>query len=134
MCQGEPGTGHRARGTVTRGSMMKRLVGAVLLLAIVTAGHCAATTAEVIPYPNPFSYEKSVQGGIRFLGLPENSVVKIYNLQGKLVRELGPIARGSALWDGRNRKGEQVAPGIYYYVVYGNREDAIAAGKLSVIK
>ncbi len=115
---------------------MNRTVRTALLLAfiIVISAASFGNESEVIAYPNPFSFEKSVQGGIRFLNLSGSNIVKIYSLQGKLIRELGPVARGSALWDGRNRKGEKVAPGVYYYIVYGGRDDVEVVGKLSVIK
>ena len=51
-------------------------------------------------------------------------VIKIYDMAGRLVRtlDLGPKAPGAymsrekaAYWDGRNKAGEQVSSGIYFY-------------------
>gem|GEM_PF-3997509 len=67
-------------------------------------------------YPNPFNPSTT----IRF-ALPEAGDVslKIYNLQGQLVREVvnGHLESGrhNAVWDGRNAAGQQVASGLYWY-------------------
>ncbi|MCD6505600.1 Ig-like domain-containing protein [Candidatus Poribacteria bacterium] len=76
-------------------------------------------TALFPNYPNPFNPETWIP-----FALAENSevIVRIYNLQGKLVREmnLGELSAGYYLsknkairWDGRNKVGERAASGIY---------------------
>jgi len=71
-------------------------------------------------YPNPFNPETWIP-----FRLAENLDVKIriYDLKGRLVRELalGRLEAGSYVskgksgyWDGRNEQGEQVASGVYF--------------------
>jgi len=65
--------------------------------------------------------------------LSENSevVIKIYNLKGKLVRQLdlGGLEAGrydsrgkAAFWNGRNAQGERAASGIYIYQMITSKE------------
>jgi hypothetical protein len=75
-------------------------------------------------YPNPFRHSTC----IRF-ALPEEAAVslKIYNLQGRLVRTLlSPDRRLSAdyhqvLWDGKNDSGVRTAAGQYVYQIASGR-------------
>jgi hypothetical protein len=83
-------------------------------------------------YPNPFNPTTT----IRF-GLPEQSRVslKVYNLLGQEVATLAegdmPAAYHTVVWNGRNKAGNQVASGIYFY-----RLDATGAssGKFTNLK
>lgn len=67
-------------------------------------------------YPNPFNPSTS----IRF-GLPDEGKVKlvIYNVLGQKVRELINESRSAgyhtALWNGKNDLGQEVASGLYIY-------------------
>jgi parallel beta-helix repeat protein len=68
-------------------------------------------------YPNPFNPETT----IRF-DLPRAEVlsIKIYNIQGKVVRtltsgEAWPAGRHSVVWDGKSEKGIAVGTGTYFY-------------------
>jgi subtilisin family serine protease len=67
-------------------------------------------------YPNPFAVGTalSVQ-----LGRPGTVDLKLYDNNGRLVRTLarGATVAGNAAfnWDGRNERGDRVAPGIYFY-------------------
>jgi len=72
-------------------------------------------------YPNPFNPETWMP----FVLVEEAEVsIRIYNISGKLVRELplGRLAAGyyiqkdkAAHWDGRNKTGEFAASGVYIY-------------------
>ena len=67
-------------------------------------------------YPNPFNPSTTIG-----FALPTGSEIKleIYNLKGELTTTLatGRYAAGnhSVLWDGRNKSGDDVASGIYFY-------------------
>ncbi len=56
---------------------------------------------------------------IRFLDLPEGAQVRIYNLNGELVRTLGAEshANGAMEWNGRNTAGNNVSFGLYHMKV-----------------
>jgi flagellar hook assembly protein FlgD len=73
----------------------------------------------VTSYPNPFNPQTKI-----VFTLPERGhvTVKIYNLRGELVRVLVDEVRESGLthtviWDGTNRRGAEVASGVYFYEV-----------------
>jgi len=74
-------------------------------------------------YPNPFNSATH----IRFF-LPENELVslKIYNIQGQLVRtlvdEIREPGEHSVVWDGASNAGEPVASGVFFVRLTGNGE------------
>ncbi len=98
-------------------------------------------------YPNPFSPpERGFAGNpntkISF-ALPEAGAVKlqIYDLLGNLVTTLahGKYARGNyeMIWNGRNRAGEAVAAGVYFYrltVERNGEAPVVMTRKLTVLK
>ena len=69
-------------------------------------------------YPNPFNPTTTIN-----FALPEASEVSlaIYDLQGQLVRKLvaGEVSAGyhSVVWNARDENGQQVASGVYLYIV-----------------
>ena len=72
-------------------------------------------------YPNPFNPETWIPYQ---LATDETVAIRIYNINGQLVRQLdlGNQEAGSyigrdraAYWDGKNQAGEQVASGVYFY-------------------
>ena len=48
--------------------------------------------------------------------LPENSWIKITELDGRLVYQ-GRSLGGQAIWNGKNYKGEKVSSGVYLVLV-----------------
>jgi len=74
-------------------------------------------------YPNPFNPETWIPFELE---KEADVTIEIYNVAGQLVRtsHLGKQPRGryiskekAAHWNGRNESGEQVANGIYFYVL-----------------
>ncbi len=74
-------------------------------------------------YPNPFNPETWIPYQ---LASEANVVIRIYNVDGQLVRtlNLGEQPAGSymaqdkaAFWDGRNTEGSTVASGVYFYTL-----------------
>ena len=93
----------------------------VLQLEDLIAYEIPAETALLRNYPNPFNPETWIP-----YHLSEDADVKltIYDVNGELVRDINVghqtaakyDTRSKAIyWDGRNRFGEQVASGIYFY-------------------
>jgi flagellar hook assembly protein FlgD len=79
-------------------------------------------------YPNPFNPETWIP-----FALAENAevVIRMYDLKGRLVRELdlGRLEAGSYVskgkagyWDGRNEQGEMVASGVYIYQMVADKK------------
>ena len=70
------------------------------------------TTALVFPNPVPPNYN----GSIAIRGLAENSVVKIAELNGRLVYQTRSLG-GQAIWDGKNYNGAKALSGVYLVIV-----------------
>ena len=82
-------------------------------------------------YPNPFSLTKAAGKTVKFDFLPPSSRLLIYNIQGYKVAEFAGIS-GRFEWNGTNREGKKVAPGIYFYdITAAGRK---FTGKLYIIK
>jgi hypothetical protein len=113
------------------------VVGAELRSSFVKEGSVVATSKDdlrgVHTVPDPYyvqsAYEVSTdQKVIKFVGLPDRAIVRIYSVSGVLVRmlehdvtgQVDPTSRsqGSELdWDLRNRNNQVVASGVYFYHV-----------------
>ena len=112
------------------------LDGTVLLWAVtgtpaVPMGEAPRTAAALTPqetvllhnYPNPFNPETWIPYQ---LSKPADVTLTIYDIQGRVVRnlDLGYQRAGmyhgrsrAAHWDGRNAQGEPVASGVYFYTL-----------------
>ena len=90
-----------------------------------------ATPDRIAVYPNPFSLTKAAGKTVKFDFLPPSSRLLIYNIQGYKVAEFAGIS-GRFEWNGTNREGKKVAPGIYFYdITAAGRK---FTGKLYIIK
>ncbi len=97
---------------------------------------------EIAAGPNPYLIGPSHTKFI-IKNLMQNSSVKIFTVNGRLVRQLtsktilddGTIAvdGGRAYWDGKDALGKKVASGIYLYLVY-TEDGKSTAGKFAVIR
>jgi len=85
---------------------------------------------EIVVYPNPFNLSK--YNSVNILP-PEDMVstlnlkIKIYTLKGDLIRELD-----NGEWDGKDRYGRRVSPGVY--IIFYKTERGKARGKVTVIR
>ena len=75
-----------------------------------TAVEASIEGKEVLVFPNPVP--PGYKGTIAIKGLPQNAVVKIAELNGRLVYQTRALG-GQAIWNGLNYKGEPVASGVY---------------------
>ena len=82
-------------------------------------------------YPNPFNPETWIPYD---LAQDANVQIEIYNLRGESVQKLNVgyqkvgnyrSKQQAAYWDGRNRDGELVGSGIYYYCLVTNNSKSI---------
>jgi hypothetical protein len=66
-------------------------------------------------YPSPFS----PAGGrrLKFRRMVPFATVRIYTIEGDEVARAEADGDGRAEWDGRNRAGDRVAPGVYLYLL-----------------
>ena len=99
----------------------------------------APTQTTLLPnYPNPFNPETWIPYQ---LSSPSDVTVRIYAVNGSLIRHLplGHQAAGlyhgrsrAAYWDGRNAQGEPVASGVYFYTL--TADDFTATRKMLIRK
>ena len=69
---------------------------------------------NVLVFPNPVP--PGYNGTIAVRGLVDNALVKITELNGRLVYQTRALG-GQAIWDGRNYRGDKIASGIYLVIV-----------------
>jgi Two component regulator propeller len=70
--------------------------------------------SNVLVFPNPVP--PGYTGTIAIRGLVEDAIVKIVELNGRLVYQTRALG-GQAVWNGRDYKGRQVATGVYLVLV-----------------
>lgn len=75
-----------------------------------TATEGTAENNNVLVFPNPVP--PGYTGSIAIRGLAENAIVKITELDGRLVYQTRALG-GQAVWNGKNYKGGSVATGVY---------------------
>ena len=69
---------------------------------------------DVLVFPNPVP--AGYTGTIAIRGLVNNAIVKITELDGRLVYQTRALG-GQAIWDGRNYRGERVSSGAYLVLI-----------------
>ena len=109
------------------------------LLQLLTEINAIPETTALLPnYPNPFNPETWIP---YHLATDADVTLRIYNVQGNIVRQLmlGQQPAGvyesrgrAAYWDGRNQIGEPVASGLYFYTLTAG--DFTATRKLLIAK
>ena len=98
--------------------------------------------------PNPYiaatAIESSLPPGVssgrgerkvEFQNVPNDAVIKIYNIRGQHIRTLnhdGNIFDGSISWDLRTSENMDIAYGVYLYVVQSSVGSK--KGKIAIIK
>ncbi len=89
-----------------------------------TATEGGATNSNVLVFPNPVP--PGYNGAIAIRGLVDNAVVKITELNGRLVYETRALG-GQATWNGKDYNGRTAATGVYLVLVSDDsRQEKIA--------
>ena len=107
-------------------------------------GTPAPNLTRVIVYPNPFKpYDGNDDTGKPYNGLPNTGItfgnltaevtIQIFDLSGNLVREERVLNQASYQWDAKNGEGEEVASGVYIYLIT-NSSGKKASGKLGIVR
>lgn len=94
-----------------------------------TATKGVATQSQIQIFPNPVS--SNFNGNIAMRGLTENALVKITDLNGKLLYQTVGLG-GQALWNGRNLQGGKVSAGIYLVFVRDISGKERSVGKILI--
>ncbi len=89
---------------------------------------------RVRAYPNPV--RPDYVGWITIDGLIDNSLVKIVDAEGHIVKELGNAESGKVQWDGTNITGAKVNSGVYFVFMSGAGDGMSEANvtKILVVK
>lgn len=97
-----------------------------------TATEATATQAanQVIVFPNPVPQQYN--GTIAIRGVPENSIVKIAEPNGRLVFQTRALG-SQAVWDGRDYKGNKVASGVYLVLAQSSHSNEKTVTKIIVL-
>jgi len=92
-------------------------------------------------YPNPFILHDGAancetSGGFRITNLAEESAVKIYSVNGELIRSysIDQVPGAQVCWDGRDDSGQLVPSGVYLFVAFVESTGASAVGKVAVVR
>jgi hypothetical protein len=98
-----------------------------------------ANLDSITVVPNPYIVnshfnETEYKRRLRFTRLPEKCKITIYTVTGEKVREINhdSIFDGSEWWDLRSYNNQEVAPGLYIYVV--ETDDAKKIDKFAIIR
>jgi hypothetical protein len=86
---------------------------------------------QPVIYPNPFSL--SVKGLLKFVNMVPGSLITIYTVSGEIVTSIDcPKVREE--WNGKNRQGASISPGIYFYLITNQNTKQIKRGKIFIVK
>ncbi len=95
-----------------------------------TATEGGSTHQNILVFPNPVP--PGYNGTIAIRGLADNSLVKITELNGRLVYQ-GRSLGGQAIWNGRNYKGDKVASGIYLVIARNDKGSETVVTKIVIV-
>lgn len=95
-----------------------------------TATEGGEANENVLVFPNPVP--PGFSGTIAIRGLVNNAIVKITELDGRLVYQTRALG-GQAVWDGRNYKGQRIASGAYLVLVSDDGRKERTATKIFFI-
>jgi hypothetical protein len=79
-----------------------------------TATEGGITNEDVLVFPNPVP--PGFNGTIAIRGLVNNAIVKITEMNGRLVYQTRALG-GQAVWDGKDYKGRRISSGVYLVLV-----------------
>lgn len=94
-----------------------------------TATEGGETNSNILVFPNPVP--PGYNGTIAIRGLVENALVKIAEMNGRLVFQTRALG-GQAIWDGRNYKGDKIASGIYLVIIRDDTGNEKIATKIVI--
>ena len=95
-----------------------------------TATEGGITNEEVLVFPNPVP--PGYSGTIAIRGLVNNAIVKITELDGRLVYQTRALG-GQAVWDGKNYRGQRISSGVYLVLVNDDNKKERTAAKIFFI-
>lgn len=117
-------------------------VGASLQIAFTTANAVVNASKKLLenvhPVPDPYYVTTTLEPSndtkiIKFINLPTRAIIRIYSASGVLVRVLehNSAISNELTWDVRNRNGQFVASGVYFYHIESG--DARRVGRMTIV-
>ena len=95
-----------------------------------TATEGGEKNENVLVFPNPVP--PGYTGNISIRGVVANAIVKITELDGRLVYQTRALG-GQAIWDGRDYKGRKISTGVYLVLVSNDERNEKTAAKIVFI-
>lgn len=95
------------------------------------ATEASENPGKVIVFPSPVP--PGYNGNIGIRGLPENSIVKIVELNGRLVYQTRSLG-GQVVWNGRDYRNQRVSSGVYMVLAKDEFGTEKQVGKIVFIK
>ena len=92
-----------------------------------TATEGTETNSDVLVFPNPVP--PGFGGTIAIRGLVNNAIVKITELNGRLVYQTRALG-GQAVWNGKDYNGRKISSGVYLVLVSDDGRTENAAAKI----
>lgn len=96
-----------------------------------TATEGTTTNSNVLVFPNPVP--PGYNGTIAIRGLVNNAIVKITEMDGRLVFQTRALG-GQAVWDGKDYKGRKISTGVFLVLISDDGRQEKAAGKIVFVK
>jgi hypothetical protein len=95
-----------------------------------TATEGGEKNESVIAFPNPVP--PGYAGSISIRGVAANAIVKITELDGRLVYQTRALG-GQAIWNGRDYRGRKISTGVYLVLISNDERTEKAAAKIVFI-
>jgi flagellar hook assembly protein FlgD len=95
---------------------------------------------NVMNFPNPFATETYFTFNYTGAQPPEEATVKIFTVAGRTIRSIKSygseirIGFNRILWDGRDDEGDEIANGVYFYILSVRAGDQTDQTKATVAK
>ena len=107
-------------------------------MRITLIGQGALPTQENISVlPNPFTPNNDGYNDYVTFKYPQmyekQPVVRIYNLRGRKVKELGNFAGNNYKWDGKDDGGQELEPGVYMYILEVDNRN-VSSGTITLVR
>ena len=92
---------------------------------------------DIFNLPNPFNNSTAFTFNLAGPTNPDEVMVKIYTVAGRLIQELtttGIIGFNKIAWDGRDKDGDVIGNGVYFYKVIVKHGNTQSEGLSKLVK